>query len=187
TGKNAKYFAPHLLPVSSSRSRQAAPRSEELTTSKGQFTDYTWAEPGGFLQWDEIDVGAYRSQSSDAAVPAKASEQLIGYFLQYMRHLTLDSDWVSHLPTHLTLQGFEIIEWTKLQDHDATYKLETDDHLMVLEDQLPNIAVFMAEKAGRPCAEARQDLERLFRAVARETERGVDLRMDWYCCVARKC
>ncbi|KAL8887739.1 MAG: hypothetical protein Q9215_004741, partial [Flavoplaca cf. flavocitrina] len=134
--------------------------------------------PGGFLQWDEIDVGAYRSQSSDAAVPAKASEQLIGYFLQYMRHLTLDSDWVSHLPTHLTPQGFEIIEWTKLQDHDATYKLETDDHLMVLEDQLPNIAVFMAEKAGRPCAEARQDLERLFRAVARETERGVDLRMD---------
>ncbi len=58
---------------------------------------------------------------------------------------------------------------------------------MVLEDQLPNIAVFVAQKAGRPCVEARQDLERLFRAVVRETERGVNLRMDWYCCVARKC
>lgn len=80
-----------------------------------------------------------------------------------------------------------MIDGARLHEADAvTCKLETDDHLMVLEDQLPDIATFMASEQGRASADVKQELERLFRNVVRETERGVSLHMDWYCHVARK-
>ncbi|KAL8753700.1 MAG: hypothetical protein Q9199_004868 [Rusavskia elegans] len=147
----------------------------------------TYAEPGGYLQWDEVDIEAYWARSSRPAVSKTASDQFTQYFLKYMRSLNLSLDWVSHLPDHLTRHGFELVDRKKFNDADAvTCKLETDDHLMVLEDQLPSIATFLAREHGRASADIKQELERLFRSVVRETERGVSLHMDWYCYVARK-
>lgn len=43
-----------------------------------------FAEPGGYLQWDEVDVGAYQAHSPSATISKAASQGMVEHFLAYV-------------------------------------------------------------------------------------------------------
>lgn len=47
----------------------------------------TYIEPGGFLQWDEVDLGAFKALPPNPTVANVASKQLIAYLHEYMESL----------------------------------------------------------------------------------------------------
>lgn len=95
------------------------------------------------------------------------------------------SRWVSRLAEHVSSAGFKFLSSARFKEDNFTRKLETDDHLMVLEDQLPRIADLLALKEGVPVVESRRRLEDLWDQVLDETKRGVSLTMVWYTGLAR--
>ncbi|KAL8784744.1 MAG: hypothetical protein Q9213_003775 [Squamulea squamosa] len=142
-------------------------------------------EPGGYVQWDEVDLGAYHAESPKLSICKTASEQLIAHFLEYICSLGFEFGWVRHLGDHFQNHGLEVISGKRFTADSTTRKLETDDHLMVLEDQLPDIATFLARKEGRAFTDVKRDMEKSMAAVVHETEQGASLNMEWYSYVAR--
>ncbi len=65
-------------------------------------------------------------------------------------------------------------------------KFETDNHLMALEETLPDMAMYVAQKEGVDVEEARRDMNALLQDAVKEAGKGVSSSMEWYSCVGRK-
>ena len=55
-----------------------------LLSPDDQLTDHLVSEPGGYLQWDEVDIGAYHAHSPNVAIGNASSQKLVEHFLAYV-------------------------------------------------------------------------------------------------------
>lgn len=98
----------------------------------------------------------------------------------------ISSSWIKNVSNAFVNAGLDVVQATHLPVDNTTRKLETDNHLMALEDTLPDIARHVAGKSEVGFKAAKQDLDALFQRAVEETGRGVSLRMDWYSWLGRK-
>ena len=56
------------------------------------------AESGGYLQWDEVDIGAYCTESPNAAVADTGSRRLVQYIVEYFQEFGSQFGLVDTLP-----------------------------------------------------------------------------------------
>ena len=98
----------------------------------------------------------------------------------------ISSSWIKNISKAFLNAGLDVMQATHLPVDNTTRKLETDNHLMALEDTLPDIARHVAEKSEVGFETAKQDLDALLQRAVEEMGRGVCLRMEWYSCLGRK-
>lgn len=98
----------------------------------------------------------------------------------------ISSSWIKNISNAFLNAGLDVVQATHLPVDNTTRKLETDNHLMALEDTLPDIARHVAGKSEVEFETAKQDLDGLLQRAVGETGRGVWLRMEWYSCLGRK-
>ena len=97
------------------------------------------------------------------------------------------SSWVKHLPEYFSSSSeLELIAGSRLPKCHVSQKLETDNHLMALEDFLPGIAAHVARAEDREVPDVRDALDKTLKSAIEEAGNGVALQMDWYTCVGRK-
>ncbi|MCJ1250272.1 hypothetical protein MMC30_007498 [Trapelia coarctata] len=140
--------------------------------------------PGGYLQWDELDVVSLESFAPNSDIESKASKEM---------ELGLDFDWILALATTLTSQGLIPVHNIRAFCPDALRRASTDDHLQDFEEMAARalssvVAAAAAADANIPIANisAAGDLPNLFAHVVAETEKGVSFAMHHVVVVAQK-
>ncbi|KAL8794431.1 MAG: hypothetical protein Q9195_003018 [Heterodermia aff. obscurata] len=97
------------------------------------------------------------------------------------------SSWVKHLPEYFSSSSeLELVAGSRLPKCSVSQKLETENHLMALEDFLPGIAVHVARVEEKVVPEIQDALDKTLKSAIEEASKGVALQMDWYTCVGRK-
>ncbi|KAL9117422.1 MAG: hypothetical protein Q9187_006041 [Circinaria calcarea] len=141
------------------------------------------AEPGGILQWDELDTASFNSHAPNASISKRSADELLDLWQGMCVKSGLKFDWISELASIFTAHGLALLDSSRLPISNDLRKASTDDWLSGLED----IGYVVTSRGGiaNPLGTLKEFRE-LFNKMVKETQQGVSISMDMIVVVGRK-
>ncbi|MCJ1234473.1 hypothetical protein MMC14_002434 [Varicellaria rhodocarpa] len=96
-------------------------------------------EPGGYLQWDELDIGNNKVVSSDPSMIDTFAGKLLGQLAAVTRKRNWDLSWIPRLNVLLAEHDLSSVNLYKYKLHNELVKPWTNNALMVLEEMSDNM------------------------------------------------
>ncbi|MCJ1275035.1 hypothetical protein MMC21_002835 [Puttea exsequens] len=131
-------------------------------------------KPGGYLQWDELDIVNMCVKKEDTNVQAPALEGLWN-----LCHADGKYDWSVHIPSFLIEEGFQGAKLESFGDRQDMARAFNDQHMLTMEE----FATTMAKIGQKDMA---RNIQRLISDAFLEATYGATLCIPRVVCIARK-
>lgn len=138
-------------------------------------------KPGGFIQWDDIDLTSFAVHGQNPSTPIADSAFFWEKWHGMNKNMDLAYSWVPHIAQTVAKTGFEIIEDLRLPDLPALHTAWTENLFLALESVGRTLPARDASLMG-----TEEEYWERYRKMAVEIEKGAHLRGNAFCVVGRK-
>ncbi|CAD6582664.1 MAG: hypothetical protein ASARMPREDX12_000999 [Alectoria sarmentosa] len=142
-------------------------------------------KPGGYVQWDEMDVGSLNPSFPDKSRPCPHYDALHTQSTAFFDARNLTYRWVSELDKFFKQQGLDVLSYTRLPIHDDLAKPWTEMQLMATWDVNEKVLVPAALKDPSASPSAKE-WRQMYGKVVEEVNQGMSIRMDMIVVVGKK-
>jgi len=159
-------------------------------------------EPGGYIQWDELDCATFHAHAPNTSVSTESSSELLARWQAFCAKSGLDftfvippcferpvtensiircCSYISSLADIFVSNHLEVIDSFRLPITDNLRRASTDNFIMALEEIGAIASAKNVDLLGTS-----EDFKALWQRAVTETEKGVSVGMDMVVIVGRK-
>ena len=131
-------------------------------------------KPGGYLQWDELDVVNLAVKKVDSSIQTPALDQLLKTSYSEGKY-----NWTLNIPTVMAEEGFKDTEMFSFGDDPGLIKAYNEHHMLVLHELAVGLTKIGKHEAG-------STLQNVIGEAHQESKNGAALCIPRVVCIGRK-
>lgn len=140
------------------------------------------SEPGGYLQWDEVNLGTFFASTVNPSASKAAATELVAKWKSECANSGIVFDWIPTLESLFRENGLVNVNATTFPPIHEQRKAYTDNFLMGLEDSCD---LFSARDKASELG-AKPQWRELFQKAVMETKEGVSFTADMVVVLGQK-